>query len=91
MEIINEASARITFPAFDLRPLSQVVLPVVRLLVASDHAGETLTANWRATSSGMDGVASGSLTLDVGTVVKTPLEEVPLSGSFEHEGKTDEA
>lgn len=79
VEIDNSGSTRITFPPVNLRPISRRTLPVVHLLVAREHAGQTLAVNWRATSSGMDGVVTGVLDLSIGADVKTPTDVVPRS------------
>jgi hypothetical protein len=61
----NSASARLRFRPVDLRPKRQEELAAFHLLVRVDLAGQTLPVNWTATSSGADGLASGSLAIEV--------------------------
>jgi hypothetical protein len=64
--IDNGASAaRLRFRPVDLRPRRQEELAAFQLLVRAELAGQTLPVNWTATSSGADGLASGSLAVEV--------------------------
>jgi hypothetical protein len=63
--IDNSASARLSFWPVHLRPKRQVELAAFHLLVRAELAGQTLPVNWTATSSGADGLASGSLAIEV--------------------------
>jgi hypothetical protein len=71
MTIDNSASARITFSPIDLRPRRQELLPPFHLLVPAGLAGKSVPANWTATSTGADGMASGSLSIEVSPVAVT--------------------
>lgn len=81
--IDNTASARVIFRPLDLRPEARVELPVVHLVVAKELAGETLTLQWKATSTGASGVASGTLTLPIASSPLVPLDLVPTGGPAE--------
>jgi hypothetical protein len=68
MTIDNSASARITFGAIDLRPRRQELLPAFHLMVPASLVGQSIPVTWTATSTGADGLASGSLSIEVGPV-----------------------
>jgi hypothetical protein len=63
--IDNSASVRLRFLPVDLRPKRKEELAAFHLLVRAELAGQTLPVNWTATSSGADGLASGSLAVEV--------------------------
>jgi hypothetical protein len=63
--IDNSASVRLRFRPVDLRPKRQEELAAFQLLVRAELAGQTLPVNWTATSSGADGLAGGSLAVEV--------------------------
>jgi hypothetical protein len=69
--IDNSASARLRFRPVDLRPKGQQELAAFQLLVRAELAGQTLPVNWTATSSGADGLASGSVAIEVGSTPAT--------------------
>ena len=72
--IDNSASARLRFRPVDLRPKRQEELAAFHLLVRAELAGQTLPVNWTATSSGADGLASGSLAIEVRSTSAKPGE-----------------
>jgi hypothetical protein len=65
MQIEHDGSARIKFDAIDLRPRALVKLAPFHLYADADLADSVLRANWEATSTSVDGVASGSLPIRV--------------------------
>jgi hypothetical protein len=71
MTIDNSASARITFSPTDLRPRRQELLPPFHLLVPASSAGQNILASWTATSTGADGMASGSMSIEVSRITVT--------------------
>lgn len=76
LDIDNSGSARLTFRLGDLRPREQVELDAFSLVVA-EPAGGTITARWQATSTGVDGVQEGSLSLTIAERALSPLDLVP--------------
>jgi hypothetical protein len=75
--IDNSASARLRFRPVDLRPKGHQELAAFQLLVRAELAGQTLPVNWTATSSGADGLASGSVAIEVGSTPAKPGELLP--------------
>jgi len=71
MTIDNSASAHITFSPTDLRPRRQEPLSTFHLLVPAGLAGHSILATWTATSTGADGMASGSLSIEVSRATMT--------------------
>lgn len=62
VDIDNGGSATLTFDPVHLRPRQAVLLPPVVLLLAP---GQPVVASWEATSTGLSGVAGGTLVLPV--------------------------
>ena len=62
--IDNSGSARIRYPAFDLRPRETVLLDPVHLITEVD-AGMGLSSTWTATATNADGQAGGNLNVSV--------------------------
>lgn len=62
--IENGGSVTITYQPVDLRPLHEVVLPTVHLGVAPHPAGH-MVGSWSATSTAADGVAEGTVEVEV--------------------------
>ncbi|HEY3213448.1 MAG TPA: hypothetical protein VGL16_09640 [Actinomycetota bacterium] len=65
MWIENSGSTRIVFDAFDLRPRAVTTTDPFVLFASPGLAGKTVPVTWEATSTSADGVASGSLPLQV--------------------------
>ena len=76
LDIDNNGSVRLTFRLGDMRPREQVELDAFSLIVA-EPAGGTITASWQATSTGVDGVQEGSLSLTIAERALSPLDLVP--------------
>jgi hypothetical protein len=73
-KIDNSGSARIRFPAVDLRPEHTVALDEVHLVVLASDA-TAIVAEWSATSTSMSGVARGTISI--------PLSDaIPISTLF---------
>jgi hypothetical protein len=77
--IDNGASARLRFRPVDLRPKRQEQLDAFHLVVRAELAGQTLPVSWTATSSGADGLVSGSLAVEVRSTSAKPSELLDLT------------
>jgi hypothetical protein len=73
------ASARLRYLPVDLRPMRQEQLAAFHLAVRAELAGQTLPVSWTATSSGADGLASGSLAVEVRSTSAKPSELLDLT------------
>lgn len=85
MQIDNSGSATITFPAIGLRPKAVEILNPFHVFARVDLVGQALEATWRATSTSVDGVAAGTLSIHVAPEPLT-LEELLSNGAPEDEG-----
>jgi hypothetical protein len=65
LHIEHDGSVTLTFGAIDLRPRDTVRLNGFHLLARPELAGQIVEATWEATSTSVDGVASGVLPIRV--------------------------
>ena len=84
LDVDNSGSARLTFRLGDLRPREQVELDAFALVI-TEPAGGTITASWQATSTGVDGLQEGLLSLTIAERALSPLDLVP------YEDETDKS
>ncbi len=71
--IDNSGSAVITFPTVDLRPEEEWELDLVMLVMDHVHAGETIRATWKITSTSASGTSKDQLDLVVEPEAVDPL------------------
>ena len=74
-QINNLGSTSIEFPDVDLRPYGQLNLDPIYLICDASLAGTTLTAEWKATSSSVSGIARGEFPIKVSSeIFSLPIE-----------------
>jgi hypothetical protein len=76
MQIGRGESGTVTFSAFDLRPRESLQLTTFHLSIPRLLAGQEAEATWSATSTSVNGVASGRLAFHVSPEPLTPQEPV---------------
>jgi hypothetical protein len=69
----NDGSTTIEFDPVDLRPYDEVDLPEVDLVIGA-AISESLQGTWTATSKNRDGMARGTLVVQVAERALTPVE-----------------